>query len=297
MAPGFSWRQGLRLEPTSATFPKTGEKMADIAYICTTCGVQYPPSAEPPARCPICEDERQYVNAAGQSWTSAAALAAAHKIDWRALEPGLFGLGATPQIAIGQRALFVAQPGGGVLWDGIPLVTPDGVDRLKAAGGVRAMAVSHPHFFSAIADWSEALGEVPIYLHEDLGPHVTRPSPNIRYWSGETYELGQGMTLIRCGGHFSGSTLLNWRDGAAGSGVLLTGDTIMVVPDRRFMSFMRSFPNLVPLNRQAIEKIVAAVEPYPFDRVYAAWWDRVCDHDGKARLQRSAERYLKAIAD
>lgn len=271
--------------------------MADIAYICTTCGVQYPPSAMPPEHCPICEDERQYVNAAGQSWTTPAELAATRKVDWRELEPGLFGLGATPQIAIGQRALFIAQPGGGVLWDCIPLCTPDGVDRLKAAGGVRAMAVSHPHFFSAVADWSAALGNVPIYLHEDLKPYVMLPSPNIRYWGGETHDLGHGVTLIRCGGHFKGSTALNWRDGAGGKGVLMTGDTIMVVPDRRFMSFMRSFPNLVPLNRRAVEKIVGAVEPYPFDRVYSAWWDRVCDHDAKARLHRSAERYLNAISD
>jgi hypothetical protein len=63
------------------------------------------------------------------------------------------------------------------------------------------------------------------------------------------------------------------------------------------MSFMRSFPNLVPLNRRAVEKIVAAVEPYSFDRVYSAWWDRVADHDGKARLYRSAQRYLEAISD
>lgn len=271
--------------------------MADIAYICTTCGVQYPPSAEPPAQCAICADERQYVNAAGQDWTTPRALAAEHRIDWREHEPNLFGVGATPGIAIGQRALFVAQPGGGVLWDCIPLVTPEGVAMLEEQGGVRAMAISHPHFFSAMADWSAALGDAPIYLHEDLRPHVTRESPNIRYWSGETHDLGQGVTLIRCGGHFSGSTVLHWRDGAAGRGALLTGDTIMVVPDRRFMSFMRSFPNLVPLNRRAVEKIVAAIEPYSFDRVYSAWWDRVADHDGKARLHRSAQRYLEAISD
>ncbi len=271
--------------------------MAETAYICTTCGVQYPPSEAPPSHCPICEDERQYVNAAGQSWTTPEALRAAHAIDWRELESGLHGLGATPQIAIGQRALHIAQPGGGVLWDCTPLVTPDGVDKLQAAGGVRAMAVSHPHFFSAIAEWSEALGNVPIYLHEDLQPYLMRGSANVRFWSGERHELGQGITLIRCGGHFSGSTVLHWADGADGRGALFTGDTIMVVPDTRWMSFMRSFPNLVPLNRRAVDHVVAAVEPFAFSRVYAAWWDRVCASDAKARLQVSAERYLKAIAD
>jgi hypothetical protein len=267
------------------------------AFICTTCGAQYSPSAEPPENCLICEDERQYVNPAGQSWTTPAALAATHAIDWRAAEPGLFGLGMSPQFAIGQRALFVAQAGGGVLWDCIPLCTADGVAALKAAGGARAIAISHPHFFAAMADWSAALGDVPIYLHEDLERYAARPSPNIRYWSGETHDLGQGIALIRCGGHFEGSTVLNWRGGADGRGVLLAGDTISVVPDTRFMSFMRSFPNLVPLNRRAVRRIVAAVEPYPFDRVYGAWWERVCARDGKTRLQRSVERYLEAISD
>ena len=104
------------------------------AYICATCGVQYPPSAAPPAHCPICEDERQYVNARGQSWTTPTELRATRQVDWRELEPGLSGLSATPQIAIGQRALIVAQPAGGVMWDCIPLVSEDAVARVKAAG-------------------------------------------------------------------------------------------------------------------------------------------------------------------
>ena len=40
------------------------------AYICLTCGVQYAPSERPPERCPICEDERQYVGWQGQQWTT-----------------------------------------------------------------------------------------------------------------------------------------------------------------------------------------------------------------------------------
>jgi glyoxylase-like metal-dependent hydrolase (beta-lactamase superfamily II) len=271
--------------------------MTDTAYICTTCGVQYPPSATPPAHCPVCEDERQYVNPAGQAWTTPDELRATRKTDWRELEPGLVGIGATPPIAIGQRALFVAQPGGGVLWDCIPLVEPATVERLKAAGGVRAIAISHPHFFAAMADWSAALDGTAICLHENLRRYVTRPEANIRFWSGETLGLGQGVTLIRCGGHFAGSTVLHWAAGADGKGALFTGDTIMVAPDTRWMSFMRSFPNSVPLNRKAVERIVAAVEPYGFDRMYGAWWDRVAETDAKDRLRRSAERYLRAIAD
>ena len=271
--------------------------MTDIAYICTTCGVQQPPSAKPPTHCPICEDERQYVNANGQSWTTPDELRATRKIDWRELEPGLFGMGATPQIAIGQRALIVPQPGGGVMWDCIPLVSDESVAHVKSTGGLRAIAISHPHFFSSSVDWSESLDNTPIYLHADLQRYVQRPSANIRFWSGETHDLGQGITLVRCGGHFGGSTVMHWPEGAAGKGALFTGDTIMVAADTRWMSFMRSFPNYIPLNRPAVERIVAAVEPYPFDRVYGAWWNQVSREDSRKRLKASAARYVQAISD
>ena len=113
--------------------------------------------------------------------------------------------------------------------------------------------------------------------------------------SGETKQIAPGVTLIRTGGHFPGSTVLHWAEGAAGCGVLMTGDSIMVVPDTRWVSFMYSFPNLIPLNAKAVERIVKAVKPFAFDRIYAGWWDRVLDGDAKAAVQRSAERYIAAI--
>jgi glyoxylase-like metal-dependent hydrolase (beta-lactamase superfamily II) len=269
----------------------------DIPYICVTCGVQYPPSAAPPAHCLICEDERQYINPNGQAWTTPDELRQTRQLDWRQLGPGLFGMGATPQVAIGQRALILQQPGGGVMWDCIPLVSQDGIERIRALGGLRAIAISHPHFFSAMVEWSEALYNTPIYLHEDLRPHVMRPSPNIRYWSGETCDLDQGITLIRCGGHFEGSTVLHWAAGENGKGALFTGDTIMVAADPRWMSFMRSYPNYIPLNRRAVDRIVGAVAPFAFDRIYGAWWASISTADAKRRLKESAARYQLAISD
>jgi len=164
-----------------------------------------------------------------------------------------------------------------------------GVDSIKA------IAISHPHFYATMVDWSRALGGVPIYLHEDNRDWVMRPDPAIEFWSGESKRLAEGITLVRTGGHFPGSTVLHWADGAAGKGVLMTGDSIMVVPDRRWVSFMYSFPNLVPLNARTVEAIVKSVRAYQFDRLYSGWWDRVLDRDAKAAVQRSAERYIAAI--
>lgn len=266
------------------------------SYICVTCGQAYAPSDDPPAHCKICEDERQYVGAKGQAWTTLEELQKTHRNDIRTLEPGLIGIGATPSIAIGQRGLFISQPGGGVMWDATPLVTDEAVTQIRLQGGLRAIAISHPHYYSSIVDWSEALGGVPVYIHADDEAHITRPDRCIKLWSGETLDLGQGITLIRCGGHFAGSAVLHWAAGAGGRGVLMTGDTITVVPDTRWMSFMYSYPNLIPLPARKVREIAAKVEPYPFERMYAAWWDRVSDRDAKARMAASVERYIAAIS-
>ena len=103
------------------------------------------------------------------------------------------------------------------------------------------------------------------------------------------------MTLIRCGGHFEGGTVLHWAGGDGGKGALLTGDIIQVVPDRKHVSFMYSYPNYIPLGASAIERIVKAVDPFEFDRVYGAFWDMVIEKGGKAAVKSSAERYLRAI--
>jgi hypothetical protein len=103
------------------------------------------------------------------------------------------------------------------------------------------------------------------------------------------------MTLVHCGGHFEGGTVLHWPGGTGGRGALLTGDVVQVVLDRRYVSFMRSYPNLIPLSAGAVAKIIASIEPFAFEQIYGAWWQRNVLSDGKVALIRSAERYLHAI--
>jgi glyoxylase-like metal-dependent hydrolase (beta-lactamase superfamily II) len=265
------------------------------SHICTTCGVAYAPSEAPPEVCRICSEERQYVNPAGQSWTTHAALLADHHNDIRQLEPGLLGIGTSPAVAIGQRALFVAGAGGGVLWDCTALCSDAAAEAIAAQGGMRAIAISHPHFYSNMVGWSERLGGVPIYLHEADRQWVMYPHENIVHWSGETLDLGGGITLVRCGGHFAGSAVLHWAGGAEGRGALFTADTIMVTPDPQWMSFMYSYPISIPVDAATVRRIVGAVDGLAFDRMYGGWWDRVCARDAKARLHASAERYIRAI--
>ncbi len=266
------------------------------SFICTTCGTQHADSDQPPAACPVCQDERQYVKATGQQWTTLEKLRLTNRNSIRFEEPGLIGVGIDPPFAIGQRALFLRTPKGNVLWDCLPLLDEAIVEMVTALGGISAIAISHPHYYASMVEWSRAFGGVPIYLHAADRKWVMRPDKAIVSWEGESRALAEGLTLIRCGGHFEGGTVLHWAGGANGKGALLTGDILQVVPDRKHVSFMYSYPNHIPLSVSAVERIVKAVEPFEYDRVYGAFWDTVIQREGKAAVRRSAERYLRAIS-
>lgn len=265
------------------------------AFICVTCGVQRSPSDAPPERCPICEDERQYVRQGGQKWTTLHELArAGHRVEVRELEPDLYGVGVTPAVAIGQRALLVRTSRGDLLWDCTGYVDDAGIAAVRALGGIAAIAFSHPHFYGVMVEWSRAFGGCPMYIPTADREWVQRDDPAIVEWSGRV-DLLPGVSLVQVGGHFEGSAVVHWAAGAGGKGALLVGDTVTVVPDVRSVSFMRSYPNLIPLPASEIHRIVDALRPLPFDRIYGGWWDRVTPHGGRAAVERSAARYLRWI--
>ncbi|MFL6811620.1 MAG: MBL fold metallo-hydrolase [Bradyrhizobium canariense] len=261
-------------------------------WTCETCGAQFPDDENPPAACQICEDERQYVGWKGQTFLTREALSERHRLVWRD-DLGLTGLALEPSFAIGQRALLVPLADGWLMWDCVPLATPEAIAHVRSLGGLKAIAISHPHYYGALADWSEAFGGVPVYLHADDRQWVTRPHASIVHWTGENHRISDDVLLLRTGGHFAGATMLHH---ANGRGALLTGDIAQVTMDRRFVSFMYSYPNYMPLNAAAVRRIAAAVEPLAFDRIYGAWWDRNIAAGAKAAFAASVARYLAAIA-
>jgi len=264
-------------------------------YICATCGVQYGETDAAPEHCRICEDERQYIGLKGQLWTTMPEMQKEYHNRIEDIDPNLTGIGTVPGFAIGQRALLVQTPNGNVLWDCVSLLDDATVEAVRALGGISAIAVSHPHTVGALVEWSHAFDNAPIYWHADNREWAMRPDSAFVFWEGETQSLIDGLTLIRCGGHFPGSAVLHWSQGAEGRGALLTGDTMQVAQDKRYVSFMYSYPNMIPLNSRAVERIVQAVEPFAFDRIYGGWWDYLVAPDAKSAVKRSAERYIKAI--
>lgn len=266
------------------------------AFICRTCGVQYAPSAHPPASCPICEDERQYVGWQGQQWATLNELITEGRRNVSAeLEPGILQIYTQPQVAIGQRALVIQTDAGNVMWDCISLVDDQSIELLRARGGLSAIAISHPHFYASMATWSAAFDDCPIYVHTADTEWVQYLSPGLRLWQGSVSEILPGVTLINTGGHFEGSTALHWAGGDGGRGILLVGDSLTVVQDRRYVSFMYSYPNLIPLPADSVRRIAASVRPFAFERIYGAWDGRTVSSAGKDAVERSADRYIKFL--
>ena len=132
---------------------------------------------------------------------------------------------------------------------------------------------------------------MPILIHEADAKWIMRPDPAIELWSGEERELAGGLTLLRLGGHFAGGKVLH----DSSSSTLLAGDIVMVIPDRRFVSFMWSYPNLIPLPAAEVERIAVRLESWQFDRILGAWWDLLVPRDGNDVVRRSAARYARCV--
>jgi hypothetical protein len=255
--------------------------------------VQHADTAEPPDVCAICADERQYVGWGGQRWVTMAELGREHAVVLRDEERGLIGVGLEPGFAIGQRALLVCTPGGNVLWDCISLLDAPAIARIQDAGGIAAIAMSHPHFYGAHVEIADAF-DARILIPAADSQWIQRPSPRIELFD-EIAEPVPGVTVARIGGHFDGAAVLHWPAGSDGRGALLTGDTITVVQDRDWVSFMWSYPNLIPLDETAVRDIASRVERFTFDRIYGGWWGRVVIQDGPAAIRRSADRYVASL--
>lgn len=268
----------------------------NTSYICATCGTQYASSPAPPPRCLACADDRQHVGWDGQQWTTHAELAASHHV--RIEQDGaLVGVGVRERFAIPQRALLVPTSLGTIMWDCISLVTPEAIDAISRHGRVALIAISHPHFYSSMVEWSDALGGVPIVIHGADRDWVMRSSPNIEHWYGAELRLADDATLVHLPGHFAGSSALLWRDTAARRSALLAGDSLHVTADRQHITVMHSVPNYMPVGPGVIRDLRHRLAGVDFDDLYGFTWGLNVIGDARSAVARSLDRYLAAITD
>lgn len=263
-------------------------------YLCNACGTSYPNSQQPPKNCPICEDERQYVPDSGQAWTSFDELSATHANVWKQQETNLFEIRTHPAFAIGQRAFLIRTSKGNILWDCIALLDPATKEIIQALGGISAIAISHPHYYTTMQDWAQAF-DAPVYLHQRDSQWVMRPGEKLIFWQGETLEIADGLTLLRIGGHFPGGTVLHWRQGAAGQGALLSGDIVQVAPDNQRVSFMWSYPNMLPLSGATVQRMGDELAVWDFERIYGAFDGKTVQVGAKEAIKQSVARYVELL--
>ncbi|RWR03604.1 beta-lactamase [[Pantoea] beijingensis] len=258
--------------------------------LCKTCGTSYARNVAPSERCKICEDERQYVPPSGQQWLPFAALAA-HQNKWKVLEKNVLSLQTVPAFAIGQRAFLLRTSEGNILWDCIANLDDATKTLIDALGGLSAIAISHPHYYSTMQDWGEYFN-APVWLHADDSEWIMRESPLLKLWQGETHQLTRHVQIIRLGGHFAGGTVLHWDHD---NGVLLTGDILQVTPGADAVSFMWSYPNMLPLPAATVAHMTSITGQLPFERLYGAFEGQDIKQRAREIVQASGKKYIACL--
>lgn len=259
--------------------------------VCNACGTAYETNNAPPQQCKICADARQFVPVSGQKWIDFPQLVAGHSNAWQQHNTDLFSIQTVPTFAIGQRAFLLRTAQGNILWDCIATLDEASKTLIAALGGLKAIAISHPHFYTTMQEWAAAF-DAPVYLHASDREWIMRESPFIRLWEGETLALTADVTLLRLGGHFAGSSVLHW---AHQQGMLFTGDTLQVTPGANAVSFMWSYPNMLPLPAATVSEIARRLSAVKYTQLWGGFAGKEITENAAAIVQRSAENYLACL--
>lgn len=195
----------------------------------------------------------------------------------------------TPAFAIGQRALLVVAPGGNILWLH-SLLDEQTIEFIKSKGGLKAIAFSHPHFYSNMNEWAETF-DCPIYIHERDEQWILNKGQHVTLWSGIEKDLGDGIRIINIGGHFPGSSILHVPF-LSPEGVILCGDTFVISPSKNHLASMHSYPNKIPLPLAEVRRIKEQMQHLQFDTIHAWIGTQSIYSNAKEILEHSLTRYL-----
>ncbi|TFY81063.1 hypothetical protein EWM64_g2945 [Hericium alpestre] len=190
--------------------------------LCKTCSTQYDASHDLKA-CHICDDPRQYILPSGQAWTTLSELWQDKEQNYKNIftqpydgAPNIWTIHTEPVFGIGQRAFLLQTSHGNVLWDCVGYIDQETVDKINSLGGLKAIVISHPHFYSTHITWSRTFGNVPVYLASDDKTWLSRTDdaaePVRRFVEEKVVEILPGVTAVKVGGHFPGSMVLHWAD-------------------------------------------------------------------------------------
>jgi hypothetical protein len=263
--------------------------MMSKALICTTCGTQYPPDQQVPELCTICNDDRQYIGDNGQKWTSMEVLKNNYSTRISKLNDQIAALKMQPDFSLANRALLVQSPEGNILWDCMPLPDQQTVDYINSIGGLKAIAFSHPHYYSTMNEWA-ALFNCPIYIHELDSEWIMYPTPSVKLWNGDSLPLWDGIKIVHTSGHFPGSCVL-WMPSLTGEGTLLCGDSVYLSRSKRHLSVMYSYPNLILLSKRDFATFDHKTSALKFDTLYGAFDNQDLEGNAMDVFNTSMQRY------
>ncbi|RAL08120.1 putative metallo-beta-lactamase domain protein [Aspergillus homomorphus CBS 101889] len=318
---------------TSKESPSLSSSSSLDFIICSTCGTQFP-SPTPPPNCKICDDPRQFIPPTGQGWTTLRTLRNNNNNNSNAppkyhnefhpmapTHPNLIAIHTVPKLAIGHRAFLCRTPHGNILWDCIPFLDEATIEKIHALGGLRAIVISHPHYYASHLEWA-ATFRCRVFLAAEDEEWVVRREEGQVFWEGkglgisdlvgdEGAALADGpsgiedgedeLQVIKTGGHFPGSAVLWWR----AQRTLLIADTIGTVPSGIYhvdrvpgtasFTFMWSYPNMIPLPPDEVLQIWKAIKHADFDSTYGAFVGMHTHGESKKRILESAQIFVRAM--
>lgn len=273
-------------------FPESKKnKIMNTKKICIACGTQFPLEKNNIEICTICSEERQYIPQKGQSWTNHQTLLTTHKNKIVKLNENLYEIVVEPSFAIGQRAFLVISKTGNILWDCIPLLDFETIKFINEKGGLKVIAISHPHYYSNMNDWA-ATFNCPIYIHKKDHEFIIDNGKNVKLWEGNKIEIFDYINIHNIGGHFDGSSILIIPS-MSKLGTMLTGDTMYLSPTKKHFAIMYSYPNRIPLPINEIIRIKDRFETISFDTVYGFYSYQNLTENAREIFNKSLETYLK----
>ncbi|KAI1105792.1 beta-lactamase-like protein [Jackrogersella minutella] len=260
--------------------------------VCTACGTQFPTVDRQEVKtCFICDDPRQFTPQTGQSFTTLDEIRSSAKNTWTAFkgDSRFVSIFTEPKVGIGQRAILIKTPLGNVLWDCITLIDDETVAKIKDIGGLKAIVISHPHYYTTHVEWARAF-DCPVYLAAEDRQWTTQSSTHQVFVEETELDLqidsaSSGIMVLKLGGHFPGSFVSLY------DGHLFIADTLVTTPSGlgswdtdavgsvrtrpaglNSYSFMWSIPNMIPLPPSELERMWGILKKYDFSSTHGAFY-------------------------
>ncbi|ETS82022.1 hypothetical protein PFICI_07024 [Pestalotiopsis fici W106-1] len=292
----------------AADKPEYDPEQSGVYLVCSMCGTQFPTTDRDALKtCYICDDPRQYTPGAGQSFTTLDEIRSGGKYqnkfqplfsakDGETGDQSAFiSIVTEPKLAIGQRAILIRTPAGNVLWDCVTLLDAATEAKIRELGGLAAIVISHPHYYSTHAAWARAFGDCPVYLASEDRRWTTLACPQQVFLAEDQTDFdvplpgstsSPGIKILKLGGHFPGSLVLLYQSR------LLIADTLYTTPaglgnwdidalgaareggrppGLNSYSFMWSIPNMIPLAPDEIERMWSVLKKHGYISTHGAF--------------------------